>query len=1236
MSRSSFALFGLVLVVVALGGMYFMAGLPSADSSSSSEVRLDGVTGAVVGFDIGGAGGFDPADIHVDPDVDLNGANDPLPCGAGQSWISSSHPVNLVRTGCCAHSTDCVRANGDCVVKNGLVGTNAICGSGSDWDVCGVANNVAYNKQVNDLNDDGTKRCQLSNGVYSWIAVAGGAAAAEAADVNQPVNTCDVDGVNQPMGWVDGDKTELCARAEADADPELISCDEGTQGDYYNAYACDEGKWVGCVAGHADQLVDSDKLRCKPVGQNFMWDVCPDADHHVPVANAQSFCSEGVWHVCSSDNAGDMFGNDEAQCVWVDNIQGWSTSFKVSEMSGLYELSFVKNVLPKSLWFHNTNLGIVSLTDEGTAQVSTHATLHLTLPNPRLVTVPSVSVLASEASLESLEQVNGNGIFMYQYQEGSPKKVSAILLKKFDGSHYFDVNLGAFARNLLQGRHLAFVLDGEYYLLSHPAGDLLAPSQVIVTHFPTMDTFSARVAGANWYQFEVLGNKKVAFRIDEQNRKVIFQSMDVGEQVQAYPVPYNLTARFEVGFASDSPVSLEDSGSALITVCSQDNSHDIQIMQSCVTNPRDQLVPFVTLQKDVISSFGDIGFLYQYIDVPAAEGQVASHTKQGYLFKVFLPGADSVHPLNLNYNDLITAATDGKRVALRFGGKVYLLEHQKADIFSMGSLKLVYYGEFGKQEFIASGNERRVEFTVPEGKIYIERGLNSPPPPFKVWTQTTAQLGQMDFDVGFSSSMNSLAPLLVANPGFGSVVKDVSDISRNEILFKVKLTGLPGTVLPLPYRVPVSNVQPNKPKVVFYYDAATRSGQDYVKNVKMFKFFDVGSNAGQGESFAFNDAFLDTFTSGKDLSLKFGESYYLLSYSGEEGGYFSLDNLQLNSIDGQNPFEGVSDIETVTRSFVVSEGVITVKVDDATGRISFASRTAEQVNQQDVAQLESDEIYAVSLLADTSALVAGNSYSVCDNDDTAQLENSVRVCQNGGNFELLEIQQPTIDYLNGYLVNYNGRNADGKKVVTFQKIFPFTFNSEKSYPSFARAGTRVTEGQASAYTWGDVYFELTASDPRLLSSYALRIIPGGETLPITNVKTNRLELSNGTIILGEKLLYLEQSFDAEYNIGLRLKAEPYALISAAGVNITRGVALPDGLLGYITQVGGTPFKVVPEARPNLASVLLPISVSSLDDPAIPYFYGRLANDSSVNMLLPTGESIEIHVLNSTDGKIEVR
>ncbi len=1234
MTRSVYALFGLVLVVVALGGMYFMSGLDS--DGGSSEVRLDGVTGAVgYALDFGDIG----ADI-VQASVKIT-CQDTLFCSAPTpnkicSYVPPNNQDPINRKKCCPQVGDCVRGSGDSAVceRKGAIHPDSrgyICGDYNDWDVCGAAKDSIHNKGPGEFSDDGQKVCQGAEWVARPVdgqqagAAPAGAVAADAGVQQNAVLTCDVDGADQPVGWVSGDKTQLCAVPQAGDDADLLTCDESSQGEHYGSYACDEAKWVACSRN--TMVLTTDKsLVCA----NGAWSACSEFNEMIaPPANGFSFCNGGKWQICDDSHEGLIFGDDVAQCH--NNL--WSTSFSLSN-DGVYELSFVKNVAGKTISVVGAPAGfqnkLTNLCDTDSAQLGTHATMCVGGADVR-TTVPSVQTLAQGQLKPVKLGTDADPKAIWFFSEGAVKKVSLVLVKKFE-NNAFALNLGSFSQNMAQGRKLGIILDGEYYVISHPVSDQVSPQNIVAHHVPTMHPFTVRAVGSGWYQFDVLGGKSIAFRIDAINRRVQFQSMSAGERLQAYPVPYNLQQQLEVVFDADAPVTLLDRDNTVVTVCNQDNARDVQIMQTCLSGR-----PQLSLQKDVLVNLENILALYQYVDIPAVEGVAAHSVKRGYLFRPFVITAATSSAdtgLELSYNPFIDAVVTGHRVGVVFNGKPYLIEHT-GDVFSLRNLKLVSYLDGSKVEVAGIGNEQLVTFKLVDGEVYLRRPISfDTPPPFILWGKTNDQLGSVDLDAQFSTSMNSLASVPITLPNFGIVARDQSDVVRNSGSFKIKLPAVQrGKILDLRMGIPQT-----EGSAVFYYNDVTRSGENYVKTVRVNRFFDVTADDIDLKRRVFDDAFLDVFTSGHDLALKFEDSFYLLGYEGEEGGFFSIDNMVLKSLDGSQSYPGVSNAEEQSRSFVVSEGEIVVTVDDSARTITFSSKTQADLVRQDVAGLESDEIFAVELLEDNSALVGQDTYRVCDNADTSRLENSVRICKNGGNFVLLAKNQPSIEYLDGYLVNYKGRNADGKKVVTFQNIHVFTFDSELPYPSFAKTGSRVTEGKARAYKWGDQYFELTADDPALLSSYSLRLIPSGEMFRISNVLTNEQELSNGTIVFGEKLLYLNQSFDEDFNIMLNLRAEPFALVSNKGVNISRGqAAVRDGSVpfGYVARVGGSPFKVLPGDNPA-RSALLRVNVTSLGVPAVPYFYSRLANDSITTVLLPTGESIQIHVMNSTDGKIEVR
>ncbi len=1224
MDRHIYVALGVLLVLTGFGGVVF----------SDSEWNV-GITSAAVVAEVA-----EVADVNQ-----FNGATEDYE--AYNAWFAQSTQTcrstrsqsflilsnvpfldeseyNPQRVGCCPNINDC-STRGQCYTfgKVHAGDSSLICGGSGDWDECmstgshkEKSGGSEYNIE-NEVSDDGSQRCMGAEWVnrednQNGNPLGGGI------NVNLP------DAGNGLLDAVEGmcsegdtsilddqlneDKTKLCR------DGEIISCSQ--EGNVQGRYVCSDEMWVVCGRENVGSLSADNNALCTVNNNVYRWQSCNERSPTLQNGVA-AFCARDRWFVCNRETAGSIYGNDEAQCAIIAlNVPLWSTQFIVSEASKLYELSFVKNVPAKQTTIAATNFGSVSLCDEGTAQVSTHATLCYN--NNQRISVPSMAVLANGQLRPTA--LAGNNAIPY-YSEGSPKKVSIVLLKSWNQNNQnaFDVDLDAFAQNLLQGRRLAFIIDQEYYVVSHPQGELLNPAQIEVVHLPTMQRFTLRHVGSNWYQAEVLGGKFVALRINEQNRKVQFQKGNQGEQLQAYPVPYNLAEQFEVAFRADAPIVLSGH---VISVCAQDNSNDPQIMQVCSDNQ-----PRFTLQRDVM--YGDVEevLLFQRVEQAGVEGQ-PTVVKQGYVFTVQLPGRDERSAEELDYNTFITALTNGKRVAIGFSGQVYLLEHAGQE-FSLSNLKLVKYAAEGKTEIPAAGNELKVSFRTAEGEIYLRRQIgNNAPPPFQLWAKTNDQLGQADMDAQLFTSFNSLAHVAVAVPQFGNVQKDASDIARNRDLFKISIPGLPANsrLQSLAFEVPKSI----QDKVVFYYDGATRNGQDYVKSVTMYRYYDV---TGRGSFRTYDDAFLDVFTNGNDLSLKFDDSFYLLGYRGEEGGFFSVEDLSLTSLDGETEFEGEADVAEQSKTFVVGEGRIIVRISDEEGRVYFNSQTGAELVRQDAGELVQEGIEALQLRADNSILINGITYTICDTPSVEAQQTNVLLCKSDApdQKQLFARGRVETEYVQGYLVLYKGRNEEDAKVVTFQKVQELGFNVALEPREFAQFGARVGEGQAGAYVWSGKYFELTAADPAQLATYALRTIPEGQLFPIGNVQTSEQELSSGTIIWDEKVVNVTQEFDNDYNVQLRVRGMPYMLLPAIGVNVTMGEDQANQQ--FRTRGGTVPFKL--QMSRAAQSPLLTFIVTS-NDGRLSYFIGRLPNETRQDILLPDDQIIRVTVINSTFGVVHAR
>jgi len=843
------------------------------------------------------------------------------------------------------------------------------------------------------------------------------------------------------------------------------------------------------------------------------------------------------------------------------------------------------------------DLDTAKVSDQGT--ICEYADLPSETPTAKIV-IDSVSELKSGAE-QPLEK--DGLLFLYEGQsigfggpgvQGPFKVADIILLKEIPAGEDIILPLQPFYNNLITGQRLAVKFEGEYYLLSHPNAPMFDFNNLKLIHLPTLQEFPAKHIPKNFYQFEVFGDQDKALNIYNQGDQIVFTITKPGEAPQVYPLPYDLSQKYEIPFSSSEPVKLVDLADTLLTVCTTDNPADPLNLLICEDGQQK-----LTLQRDQLTEAEiegqKVALLFEI--VTEADG---SQKKQAHLFwRIELSNTI----IDLDYNDLINNFVAGRRIAFSFGESVYLAKHPASQFISLPSIELSTYTESGKTVYPASGSEKKVGFLIPEGKIILERDFSTPPPPFKVKALTKQQIidQPIDLEKQLFASMSNQIPVKITNPDFGIIsVNPEDDISADKDLFKISTEEKLDFILK--YGVPVV-----KENTLFYYFSASIDAGEFVKAVKIYRLYDL-SNQQTGEH-AFNDEFIKIFTAGNELAFKFDKSYYLLGYKGATEGtkaFFSLNDLTLKALNGSAEYGVIADLEAQTATFEVPEGNILIWKDGIHNLLEFSAAT------KDILTLEEFEEYSMLLTSENKIKINEVTYKICDNSNTEISDKIVLFCY-GTEQKLLALDTPII--LDGKLFWYQGKINGLKKI----KVYSTEWITDEpiTYPTWGDLQAKVIAGKSPAFSWQKQYFELTGTQN--LDTFALKTIPDGELYPIQNVQSSIEDLQNGTFVFQSHLLQAVQEWAEGYNIQLSLTPLGYLLVTEEGFNLS---ADQNDLL--FTPSLGAPIYYVDLTKfyPELALVIL------YDKEEIFAFYLLPPGKIQV-VLLPNGEVIEIEAISTT-------
>lgn len=494
-----------------------------------------------------------------------------------------------------------------------------------------------------------------------------------------------------------------------------------------------------------------------------------------------------------------------------------------------------------------------------------------------ILTLDSTSLLENRFG----QPYNDTHDLAFLFVESAPKAVSVMLYRDVSTTQ-IELPLRTFAPNFIDGQRIMLGVDGESYLLWHPAGVLFSEENLRLTHIGTGEEIPAQIyPGTNRYTFDLIGDRLMTFVVDTpliapENQIFRIEVLAPAETPQSIPVPTNLDERFEVTFSKADPIRFIGGRSELGTfsVCRDDNEADPQQVKVCRDNNFDELG--FTLKARNLTRREVAGRNYAFLF------EVENNTKQVSIFPLVSLGSASS---SFAYDPFIDSMVAGRRTAVEFNDKLYLVRHPVASFISLPSLALIRYIGDAATTFTAIGSEDVVDFLIPDGKITLSRNYGDPPPPFSISALHTEEIGPINLDLHLFASMSSLVPVTVND----ALVEAADSVYRlDEQVFNINVGGA-AHLLHL-----------GQPEVIddnlFYYHSVIPSEGALLKQVSIYKLYDLTFGS---TSRIYDAEFVEQFAGGREFALALNEQYYLMRYENNNNEVlsFNINRIRLSTLD---------------------------------------------------------------------------------------------------------------------------------------------------------------------------------------------------------------------------------------------------------------------------------------------------------------------------------------------------
>lgn len=829
-------------------------------------------------------------------------------------------------------------------------------------------------------------------------------------------------------------------------------------------------------------------------------------------------------------------------------------------------------VMPASAYLTN-----IEVCDQGLNLETIQICFKDSYAEEKTVVVDSISKLIrnnDQPYYDAFEKVT----FIYQQPaSGNIKEVDIIHTVDLAITQTF--NYTPFSSNFVNGQSLMLKLDNEFYLLSYDnTQPMFSPSYLQLSHVPTLRQYQINpYKGTNSYFFTVLGDKQIVLTQSDDGKTMIIGTSEPGESPAAYVIPYNLAELYEVSFDYDNPVrilsNVESTVSAgTFTVCQDDNPRDAQQIKVC----RDNNLAF-TLQLNNLTkkNAGTNDFLFLY--------EIANNKKQVTVF--YLQNIDAYDPLEevpfyLDYDIFIDNAVAGRRLGFEFQNNLYLLSHPVTQFISLPSLNLTAYTSEGRTILTALGSESEVEFsTIDGGKMFIRRNYGSPPPPFDLWALEEQELTPINLDNTLFTSLSSLGSIIFIAPDLGTVRVRTDDIKFSAPLFKLSSTtyGDLDLELDVPYPLDIA--------LLYYHTANIDQGLP-VKTAAIYRYYDL--NDEETDSHAYTDDFIATITSGKELALRFGDSYYRLGHTNQPNmpAFFNTASLTLKTLDGQTTFT-VQPLSVTEVKFTIPEGEIKVTIDDTNKLMLFEPVTKSTL---EAATIEVGN-YSAVLTATNTVRIGTTILGLC-NQELYRYVPAADVCLKTTATEELLVDQPVNKVINGekFMLETNGLMGD-QKTVTVRRVLTIPYATTFLFADWNEFISHLINDDVPIFLVHGQWYVPVAED-NLLTNFILESYLTEEQAELRDDYELGPLIFNGTYVLNDSLVNVRQSVIGPANnkkIQTQFQFRSYYYLPEDGTTIPLTDKESD--LTFASSSSGQAytlelFEIVPAVTPSLVRLKL--------------------------------------------------
>lgn len=1004
--------------------------------------------------------------------------------------------------------------------------------------------NVLVHYSENDLSyvgciDQDSNKCTFNNRQYSYESVI------ENLDYvcgdNHNWLLCDEEASRTKVAS-DGGKW-LCTK-DASQEPEWEICSSNTPEKQQGNYLCSQDpvdnqwKWVSQFECAVDQKyhVRKNALNQDEICNGKEWKSCSEINEDNPLddpanPNIEFACEDTTITVgevvCNNDVDDDNDGLEDCQDEDCPGTQAYMVGIggNVLEVILKKDDCFDATIIDR---FGGNLFKKLSVCDDRTRNIGSQVEIcYLNGDQNKLIV--ATSDLGNDAPASQ-----GDIAFLYEQSEG--KQVHVIQLR--DMAETQRIHLGMAAGNFLAGQRVLLKLGIQYYLLSYPPDQpLFEVNNLQLTHLRRGTVYDAEKMGlSRQYQFSIEGDRVIAVHIDLEENRLVITSSEPGEVLEGLVEEGNLDNNFELTFTRGNPLQVTEPAVGTLSICNDDIAADLQAVQVCHNE-----VPTRSFRKDTLTLHELNGQEYAFLYADN------NGTKEVSVFNIL--DARNSDP---NYNNFLNSLIAGRRTALKFGEKLYLLGHLKDSAFSLQNIHLVSFEGDVTQLFLPAGSEDKVSYLPPEGEIKIQRNYGLPPPPFEVRSLLKAEIAPVDLEKELFTSISSYIDRKISNPNFDFVTADEEELYRlDRDVFKIKIGQQPQL---LDYQVPFE-----KEDALFYYGSVDDSSGELVKTASIYKWYDLNDN--QLDFHAYDNEFIETFAGGSEIALKFGDSYYLVGYqnANEQVISFSQRQLTLQSIDKLQEYELT--IKEGTAGFDVPEGRIKIEINRGENRIEFSRATGF-----DLLVREEFEGFVTELTPESQVEVAGIPLRMCYARAYAPYP-SARICKVG------DIQDPILAdpvglFTSGddHYVLESNQELGQDKVVVVRKLFNLNPKQPFTTDWFTFSQGITANQKPYLNISGSLYVPYLAVDSTL-DNFGLGLYPDQEVIyPLTEQVTPITQ--DGSFILGETVVEVNQqeTLDEERPVMARFTVKPYKYLPGDGTPLLINSSWGD--VEFVTDVSG--------------------------------------------------------------------